>query len=153
MNAGTVTTERRAASTDRRQYTLRTAGRAVSDPRRQRGRRTPDRHFAVLDRVEPAVGWMAIALVTLSIFDALFTLTLISRGGSELNPFMDALLQRGVGAFVIAKMVLTAVPAMCLVVTANVLLFGRVRSRSLLGALTGLYAGLILYELLLLSLG
>ena len=152
MNAGTVTTERRAASTDRRQYTLRTAGRAVSDPRRQRGRRTPDRNFAVLDRVEPAVGWMAIALVTLSIFDAIFTLTLISRGGSELNPFMDHLLGFGVAPFVAVKMVLTAVPALILVATGNLLAFGRVRARSVLAALVGFYAGLIVYEIGLLSL-
>ena len=126
---------------------------ALRHPRRLHGRRRADRPFAVLDRVEPGVAWLAFALVTLSILDAVFTLTLISRGGSELNPFMDLMLQRGVPLFVLVKMVLTAVPALLLVATANVPLFGRVRSRSLLAALVGLYAGLILYELSLLSLG
>jgi len=117
------------------------------------GRRSPDRRFAVLDRVESGVAWLAIALVVMSMLDALFTLTLISRGGSELNPVMNLLLNYHVNAFALAKMSLTAIPAALLVATANVTLFGRVRSRTLLAALTGLYAGLMVYELMLLSLG
>jgi len=153
MTAGTSFEGRRAIADDRRRYTLRTLWRALRQPRRMRGRRSADRRFAVLDRVEPGVAWLAILLMVFSLLDALFTLTLLSRGGSELNPVMDALLRHDVRAFALAKMALTAIPAALLVATANVVVFGRLRARSLLAALTGLYAGLMVYELLLLSMG
>lgn len=152
MDAMSVGIERRVHDGERRRYTLRTLWGALRQPRRLQGRRTLDRRFAVLDRVEPGVAWLGVLLVSLSIMDAVFTLTLIGRGGSELNPVMNAVMQHGVAAFLAVKMLLTAVPALLLVATANVLLFGRFRARSLLAALTGLYGGLIAYELLLLSL-
>lgn len=122
-------------------------------PRRMQGRRQSDRHFAVLDRHDSGVAALAIALVLLSICDAFFTLTLISRGGSELNPFMNWMLQQGVAEFATAKMLLTALPALLLVATANLKFFSWIRARSILATLVGLYGGLICYELLLLSAG
>ena len=147
------TDSRRFAEPDRRRYTLTTLWRGAVAPRRMAGRRTEDRRFPVLDRHDAGVVTLALLLVCLSITDAVFTLTLLSWGGSELNPFMASLLEIGVGPFAAVKMALTAVPAVLLVATANVRLFGRVRARSILGAMVGLYAGLICYELLLLSAG
>ena len=142
---------RRLAELDRRTYTLETLWRGAVAPRRTAGRRSADRRFPLLDVPEGGVVALALLLVGLSIADAVFTLTLLSRGGTELNPIMAALLEVGVPAFAATKMALTAVPAVLLVATANVRLFGRIRARSVLGALVGLYAGLIVYELLLLS--
>lgn len=79
-------------------------------------------------------------------------LTLIHHGGSEVNPFMNWLLQISVSAFIGVKMLLTAIPAVILVATGNLKVFGgRFRARSVLAAATGLYVGLIIYELGLLS--
>ena len=146
------TDSRRLAELDRRSYSMATLWRSAAAPRRMRGRRSGDRRFAVLDRHDAGVVTLALLLVGLSITDAVFTLTLLSWGGTELNPFMAALLEIGVGPFAAVKMALTAIPAVLLVATANLKVFG-VRSRSILGALVGLYAGLVAYELVLLSAG
>lgn len=147
------TTSRRLADLDRRRYTAATLWSSAAVPRRMQGRRSEDRRFAVLDRFEAGVVTLALLLVALSIADAVFTLTLLSRGGTELNPIMATMLELGVGPFAASKMALTAIPAVLLAATANLRIFGRVRVRSILGALVGLYAGLICYELLLLSAG
>jgi len=88
----------------------------------------------------------------LSVFDAIFTLTLLARGGTELNPVMNALLQQSVWAFTGVKMLLTGIPAIVLVAAGNLTLFKLVRARSILAALVGLYMGLMVYHICLLSL-
>ena len=110
-----------------------------------------DRRYPLLDRFDSGMVTMAILLMLLSITDSVFTLTLIARGGTEVNPFMNALLQHSVWAFTAVKMLLTAVPAIILVATGNLMLFKRWRARSILAAMVGLYLGLIGYELVLLS--
>jgi len=145
-----MTVERRRA-VDRRAYSMGTLWQCLSSPRRMRGRRSSDRRYAVLDRFDSGVVALAVLLMVFSVMDSVFTLTLISRGGTEVNPFMNALLQHSVWLFTAVKMALTAVPAIILVATGNVLLFNRWRARSILAALTGLYLGLICYELALLS--
>jgi len=147
MNAQT---ERRSAI-DRRNYSLITLKHCATAPRRMHGRRKVDRRNSVLDRFDSGVVALAIALMILSIMDSMFTLTLISRGGSEVNPFMNMLLQHSVWAFAVFKMLLTAIPAIFLVATGNLLLLGKYRARSVLAAMVGLYLGLICYEIALLS--
>lgn len=136
---------------ERRHYGLRTLKQCLTTPRRMHARRGPDRQYPVLDRLDSGAVAMAIALMILSVLDSIFTLTIISHGGSEVNPVMNALLEKNVITFSIVKMILTAAPAVLLVATANIMLFNRVRARSLLATMVGLYAGLICYELLLLS--
>lgn len=143
--------ERRLKS-DRRTYSLSTLLKCVISPRRFNGRRSEDRRFPVMDRFDSGMAFLAIGLMVLSITDSVFTLTLISHGGEEVNPFMNWFLQQSVAAFVGVKMVLTAIPAIILVATGNLLVFKRIRARSALAGLLGLYCGLIVYELGLLSL-
>ena len=114
------------------------------------GRRLIDRRFAVLDKFDSGVVTLAIALVLLSITDSVFTLTLIARGGTEVNPVMNALLQHSVWAFSGFKMFLTATAAIILTATGNLKMFGHCRARSILGVFVGLYLGLIIYEIALL---
>ena len=140
----------RRAGTERRFYTLGTLKNCTFAPRRMKGRRFVDRRFAVLDIFDSGVVALAIALVLLSITDSVFTLTLIARGGTEVNPVMNALLQHSVWAFSGFKMFLTAVAAIILTATGNLKMFGQCRARSILGAFVGLYLGLIIYEIALL---
>lgn len=137
---------------ERRAYSVRTLTQCLFSPRRFNGRRSSDRRFPVMDRFDSGMAFLAIGLMILSIMDSVFTLTLISHGGTEANPFMNWLLQHSIAAFVGVKMLLTAVPALMLVATGNLLVFGRIRARSILAAALGLYCGLIVYELGLLSL-
>lgn len=137
---------------ERREYSMRTLSQCLLSPRRFNGRRSADRRFPVLDRFESGLAFLAIGLMILSVMDSVFTLTLISHGGTEVNPFMNWLLQQSIFAFVGVKMLLTAIPAVMLVATGNVLVFGRFRARTILAAALGMYCGLIVYELGLLSL-
>lgn len=136
---------------ERRQYSLNTLMLAIRLPRRMHGRRSEDRSYPVLDRFDSGVVTLAIALMILSIMDSVFTLTLISRGGSEVNPVMNYLLHHSLWAFTGFKMLMTAVPAIVLVATSNLMVFNRWRARSILATMVGLYMGLIVYELSLLS--
>jgi len=144
--------ERREVKNDRRHYSLSTFKHQITAPRRTQGRRKEDRRFPVLDRFETGLFTLAMSLLCLSIMDAMFTLTLISHGGTEVNPFMNAMLGVSVWAFVAVKMLLTAIPAVVLVATSNLVVFGVIRVRMILAAAVGMYAGLIVYELALLSL-
>jgi len=137
---------------ERRTYSLRTLSRCLMAPRRFNGRRSTDRRFPIMDKFESSLGFLAIGLMILSVMDSVFTLTLIANGGTEVNPFMNWLLQISVVAFVGVKMLLTALAAVLLVATGNVMVFGKFRARSVLAAALGLYCSLIVYELGLLSL-
>ncbi len=143
--------EKRLEAAGRRTYSLVTMWRSIVSPRRVASRRQTDRRYPIIDRVEMPVALLAVALMILSILDSVFTLTLIANGGQELNPVMDAMLQKSVSLFTSTKMALTAIPAIILVATANVLLLGKIRARSFLAAAVGMYAGLIGYELMLLN--
>lgn len=143
----------RRGTPERRAYSVGTLIACAVSPRRMHGRRSADRRHSMLDRFDSGMLLLAVLLMLLSIADSVFTLTLIARGGSEVNPFMNALLQHSVWAFTSVKMMLTAIPAIVLVAAGNLLLFNRWRARSVLAALVGLYMGLIAYELVLLSLG
>jgi len=142
---------RRLETDDRRHYSLKTLKHQAFSPRRNTGRRTEDRRFPVLDRFEAGLFTLAMSLLCLSILDSMFTLTLISHGGTEENPFMNAMLNISVWAFAGVKMILTAVPAILLVATANLKFYGLFRSRTILAMAVGMYAGLIVYEIALLS--
>jgi len=142
----------RRENQDRRTYSLRTLARCVVSPRRFTGRRSTDRRFPVMDSFDSGVGFLAIGLMVFSTLDSIFTLTLIANGGTEVNPFMNWLLQHSVVAFVSVKMMLTGIAAVLLVGMCNVLLFNKIRARTILGAALGMYCGLIVYELGLLSL-
>lgn len=150
-DASTGSFARREPGRERRTYTFRTLRCCVVQPRRMQARRTADRRFPMLDRFESGMLALSVALVGLSIVDASFTLMLLSAGGSEVNPFMNWMLGFGVFPFAAVKMALTAVPAVLLVATGNLPVFGILRARSVLAAFVGMYIGLIIYEIGLLS--
>jgi len=137
----------------RRDYTWQTLIRCICAPRRTTSRRRQDRPYPTIDTFDGAALTLAILLTVFSLLDALFTLTLLQRGGTELNPLMRYFIETGgTGMFLLAKLLLTAVPAVLMVAMQNVVVFGRWRVRSVLAALVGGYAGLLVYELMLLSL-
>ena len=93
-----------------------------------------------------------LVTLILSVTDAIFTLKLISLGGSELNPFMDFFLQLGPIPFLTVKCILTGTCLVFFLVNKNrVIFWGRLRVKLLLVFSLLLYVTLILYELALLS--
>jgi hypothetical protein len=92
-----------------------------------------------------------ILLLIASMADAVITIRLIQAGGTEINPLMDLLLNRGVGPFMLGKFLLTAVGLPLLLVFGNFFIFGtRFRVKYLLTLFVGLYLALIIYQVFLL---
>ncbi|MFM1871385.1 MAG: hypothetical protein RL398_807 [Planctomycetota bacterium] len=63
--------------------------------RRVAARRASEREGAIVDSHGPLLLVMALAIVTLNLLDAWFTMLFLSYGGRELNPMVDMLLQMG----------------------------------------------------------
>ncbi len=82
--------------------------------------------------------------------DALLTLTLIGRGGQELNPFMDPLVQGSGHAFAAWKFGLTALGVVILTLLARLRVFGRAVG-TVLYMVLGMYVVLVGYEVFLLQ--
>jgi hypothetical protein len=120
-------------------------------PRRRAGRRAGDEHRIFLDWHEPRVLYLALAILLMSCADALFTLNLLAVGGEELNAFMRALLGQGVRWFLWAKIGLTAMGVVVLVVASRRLLLGRVRVLWLIRLFFVAYLVLIGWEIYLLG--
>jgi hypothetical protein len=120
-------------------------------PRRRTGRRAGDEHRIFLDWHEPRVLYLALAILLMSCADALFTLNLLAVGGEELNAFMRALLGQGVRWFLWAKIGLTAMGVVVLVVASRRLLLGRVRVLWLIRLFFVAYLVLIGWEIYLLG--
>lgn len=145
------TGEERRHTADRRTFTPNTLWQCLVNPRRSKGRRRTDKRYAMLDVFDGSSMFLAVALVVLSLCDAFFTLNILARGGSEVNPVMNYMLGHGTFAFVASKMFMTVVAVVALVGAGNLKIFNMLRVRSVLATLIGLYAGLIAYELILLS--
>ena len=95
--------------------------------------------------------WLAVGILILLLCsaDALLTLTLISHGAMELNPFMAALLGGSGHAFAGWKLGLTAMGVVVLTLFARLKVFGRTVGM-VLYAVLGMYVLLVGYELFLL---
>lgn len=137
---------------ERRSYTLTTMYCCLCHPRRAQGRRSQDRRYPVLDVFKSGAITSVLLLVLFSVLDAVFTLTLLARGATELNPVMNHFIKTGTGTFVCAKMILTAIPGLIMTAAGNVVIYRSIRVHSVLSALVGAYAALILYEIVLLTL-
>ena len=114
---------------------------------RRRGPRRAENYLMVYtDWYETKLLVLTIALLLLSALDAAMTLTLLSHGAVEINPFMDFFIQKGVDYFIAVKLTMTAVCLVVLVAHYRFRLFQRLRvDVMLLGALF-IYMGLITYE-------
>ena len=91
------------------------------------------------------------AVLIHSTLDAAMTLTLLDTGMiREANPIMRVLIEHDVQIFINLKTALTGAGLLLLVVASRARIFGRVRVRSVLKGVLGLYMALIAWELYLL---
>lgn len=72
--------------------------------RRRACRRAEDPVFYYVDRIRGRLAAALAAIFVFHVLDAVLTLGHISRGGAELNPLMDALLQVDARLFVFVKL-------------------------------------------------
>lgn len=109
------------------------------------GRRAGDPASLYVDRLGSGLAAILLAIFTFHCLDAVFTLSHLSHGGQELNPFMALLLAVGPGTFVSTKLAIAGVGLCFLGIHKN---FPMVRTGILL--LFVLYAGVIGYHIFLL---
>lgn len=114
------------------------------------GRRANDAEGHYLSWYESPLLYATIATLLLCGADAILTLEILSRGGTELNWFMDVLLERNVELFAAVKMALSGVSLVILVAHANFRVF-RIRVEHLVYLIVPIYGLLVVYELFLLS--
>lgn len=103
------------------------------------------------DVYEKWVGMIFISIIMLSSLDAILTLSILDRGGKELNPVMDALLEIDDTVFFIGKLILTLFSLLFVLIHINFKLLRVIPMRQVLVALFLAYSCLIGYEGLLLS--
>ena len=139
----------RRKNNERRRSVFRALWHGNFARRRHAPRRSAERHFAVTDWFHPQ--WLAVALAVLllSVADAFLTLTLISHGASEMNPFMQPLVQGSGHSFAYWKFGLTGTGVLILVILARLRLWGQAVGAALYVAMA-LYVVLVAYELYLL---
>jgi hypothetical protein len=134
---------------ERRRTFLHALWRGNFEGRRRIPRRDDERHAVVTDWFHPQYLAVALMILLLCGADALLTLTLISHGAQEINPFMAPLVEGSGHAFAAWKFGLTAMGVVLLTVLGELRLFGRTVG-TILYAVLGMYVLLVGYELFLL---
>jgi hypothetical protein len=103
------------------------------------------------DIYETWVGLNVITIVCLSALDSFFTLQILERGGSEINPVMLALMQESNFAFITGKILITSVCLLFILIHINFKILRLVPMRSFLLLMVCFYGLLISYEISLLA--
>lgn len=137
---------------DRRQLSWRSFAGSLHRGRRgqdRRGRQVSPSYY--IDLHEPWVLFVVAATLLLSVLDVFNTLTLIAAGGSELNPFMEVLIERNTWLFFALKYCMTAMGLLVLVTHRHFSIFRVIRADYLLVAVLLGYVVLVIYEFWLLS--
>ncbi len=114
--------------------------------RRQSGRRQGEGDRTYVDTFSRRDVALLLGIFILNIFDALFTLLWLQRGGSEANPFMAFLLEIGEGAFLLQKCIVVGIWLIVLLIHKNFRL-----ARIGLYSLAGIYSLLILGHFVLIA--
>jgi len=137
-------TDRRTDNKTRLKYLFRNG-------RRQGIRREEDRdRIFFFDRYNPKLFAAIAAILMLSIFDALLTLILLSKGSSELNPVMAYFLSHGLLTFIVVKYLLTSLGVAVLLIFKNVIFSrAKIRTRSLFSAVIIAFSAVVAWELFL----
>ena len=120
--------------------------------RRQVRREVDRRKLQALDYYPPKLFVVLVAVLLLSIIDALLTLWLIDNGAVEINPVMAYYLKLGPNIFLAAKYLITV-----FAVTIGVLLnyayvrFFRFQLGQILNVFAGCFAMVVVWELFLIA--
>jgi hypothetical protein len=142
--------ERRGPS-ERRGFSWATLFCGALYNRRRRVRRDGDLHCCYTDWYDSHLLYITLSILLLSGVDAVLTLNLLQLGSTELNPFMAMLIQYDIHLFVGAKLAMTGVGLILLVMHANFKLLRVLPIRHLLSFSLLTYLCLTGYELLLLG--
>ncbi len=142
---------RRQGEKDRRTLSFKSFFSSFSISRRINARRSQElKQGYYTDRYEKWVGWSAIAIVLLSTLDGFFTLNILEKGGTELNPLMQALLEYDTQVFLFSKLVITVTCVLFCLVHINFHMFRVLSMKIMIKSILAIYLALIGYEIFLL---
>ena len=99
-----------------------------------------------MDWHEPHLLFLSITILLLSVADAFFTLTLLTLGATEANPFLAFILNVHPKLFALVKMGFTGGGVLVLVAVARSRVFSLIRVSTIMHWLLLAYAALIFYE-------
>lgn len=143
----------RRSDQDRRRDHLKAFTAQFVNPRRSiNGRRETDSHGFCVDMHEPELLVVVLATLSLCVVDVYATLTLLQRGGSELNPIMRVLIEADVWWFFTFKYVVTAGGLLVLLSYKNFRLYKKFSGIHTLYGILVVYILLVIYEVRLLAL-
>jgi hypothetical protein len=134
---------------DRRRHSWRTLTYCGLQGRGRRHNVRRSDHSYYLDHYEPRLVMTGLLVLLLSCLDALFTLTLLSKGAYEANHLMAALLDLGTHPFVIIKVAVTAFGVLFLLMHSHFRILRVTSGKRMLEVLAGTYGLLIVWELFL----
>jgi len=103
------------------------------------------------DHYDAKVSLLFILILALCVADAGLTLRILARGGTELNPLMDRLLDISPQVFFIGKYALTSAGLLFALLHINFKVLKLFPMRQVLCGLLGFYLFLVGYELVILS--
>ncbi len=145
-----MTSKKQRSDKDRRKNSTPLFSRYTLSGRRMKARREKEEEENYyVDRYEYKYLILIVAIVTLSISDAYFTLNLLQGGGIELNPFMAILISVNSNLFLVIKIFLTAGCVLFFLSHKNFRVFGRLRIVNMMYTVFILYVVLIVYEVYL----
>jgi hypothetical protein len=119
--------------------------------RRTPPRRLGDSSFHSLDWYSAHLLAVALGILLLCVADAFLTLILLQQGAAEVNPFMAALIYRGVAVFAELKLGITSASIIFMVVLARYRFMRVLQVTWVLYGVLIAYASLIGYEIWLLK--
>jgi hypothetical protein len=111
------------------------------------GRRTADERFQATDWHGAHLWAASVSILILSVVDAFLTVTLMSGGAVEVNPFMAAVMGHDIGVFAILKIAMTGFCVMLMVFLARYRFMRLVRVELLLYGVLLTYFFLVGHEL------
>ena len=147
-----TTTRDRRGGRDRRRTTVASLLYGGLHRNRRRGcRRDEDRHGYYVDWYEPRLFFLSVGVLLLSCADGVLTLFLLDLGAVEVNLLMARLIEHDVALFAAAKVALTAVGVVVLVIHFSFRVFRWVPVRAVLSGVFAGYLILLAHEVAMLS--
>ena len=139
----------RRTNNDRRSRTTNPFSCASLFGARTYFRRNEDRErFYLVDRYSWQAVAAVIAIILLSVLDAVFTVQLIQIGAArEANPVMDFFLRLGLAPYLLVKYALTVGSVLVCLILKNYRIGGRIRVQWVITSVLLMYGAVIVYEL------
>jgi len=142
--------EERRDQKDRRRHSWRTITYCGMNGRGRRRHARREGQSYYLDWYPTKLVLTGLGVLLLSCTDALLTLTLLNHGAYEANQFMAHLLEISTGTFVTAKIAITCIGILFLLMHSQFRLLKVTNGKQMLKLLLSVYTVLIVYELVLL---